>query len=142
MRSILSKLIALALLASPFAALPAAASDEPMAAPIASEWRNPSNSVHIRLDRCGTELCGVVSWASPKAIADAKRGGADQLIGTTLFRNLKPTGNGSWKGKVYVPDIQKTFAGTIRFQGANQMVGQGCVLFGLICKAQTWSRVR
>lgn len=115
---------------------------ETAAAPIASEWRNPSNSVHIRLDRCGGALCGVVTWASPKAIADAKRGGTDQLVGTRLFRNLEPAGTGVWKGKVFVPDIRKTFAGTIEFKDGDKMLGKGCVLFGIVCKSQTWSRVK
>ncbi len=117
-------------------------SGEPVAAPIASEWRNPIDSVQIRLDRCDGALCGTVTWASPKAIADAKRGGTDQLVGTRLFRNLQPAGDGAWKGKVFVPDIRKTFAGTIEFKDGDKMLGKGCVLFGLVCKAQTWSRVK
>jgi len=107
-----------------------------------TEWRNPRNSVHIRALKCGTNLCGTVSWASDKAIADAKRGGATGLIGTQIFRNFKDTGKGSFRGKVYVPDIQQTFSGTITFTDENTMVGKGCVLFGIICKSQTWTRIR
>ena len=114
----------------------------PPEAPIASEWRNPSNSVHVRIDPCGGAICGTVTWASDKAIADARRGGTGQLIGTRLFRDLKPSGNGKWSGKVFVPDIRQTFSGTIQFQGGDKMVGKGCVLFGIVCKSQTWSRVR
>jgi uncharacterized protein (DUF2147 family) len=123
-------------------AFPAVAGSPPDVAPIASEWRNPGNSVHVRIDRCGGAVCGTITWASDKAIADARRGGTDQLIGTRLFRDLKPSGPGKWSGKVFVPDIRQTFSGTIEFQDGNKMVGKGCVLFGIICKAQTWSRVR
>ncbi|MDF2384440.1 DUF2147 domain-containing protein [Nostoc ellipsosporum NOK] len=130
---------ALALSAVPMApALAGSASD----APIASEWRNPGDSVHVRIDQCGAALCGTITWASDKAIADARRGGTEQLVGTHLFRDLKPAGPGKWSGKVFVPDIRQTFSGTIHFQDGDKMVGKGCVLFGVVCKAQTWSRVR
>jgi len=130
-----------ALLLVPAFVAPASAGAPPEA-PIASEWRNPSNSVHVRIDQCGGALCGTITWASDKAIADAKRGGTSQLIGTRLFRDLKPAGNGKWSGKVFVPDIRQTFSGTVQFQNGDKMVGKGCVLFGVICKSQTWSRVR
>ena len=134
------KLLAVALVALPVAA-PAFA-DEAPAPPVATEWRNPSNSVHVRIDKCDGQLCGTVTWASAKAQADARRGGTQNLVGTRLFRDLEPAGAGKWRGKVFVPDIQRTFSGTISFVDPNTMVGKGCVLFGIICKSQTWSRVR
>jgi uncharacterized protein (DUF2147 family) len=138
MKSITAKLLAFALAALPFLSTPAQANN----ALVSTEWRNPGNSVHVRIDRCGAQLCGTVTWASPKAIADARRGGTQNLIGTRLFRDLQPAGDGLFRGKVFVPDIRKTFAGTLSFAGGNTMVGTGCVLFGMICKSQTWSRVR
>jgi uncharacterized protein (DUF2147 family) len=139
MKSVISKLLAVALVALPVAT-PAFA-DEPAAPPIATEWRNPGNSVHVRIDKCDGRLCGTVTWASAKAQADARRGGTENLIGTRLFRDLEPAGSGTWRGKVFVPDIRKTFSGTIRFADPNTMVGKGCVLFGVICKSQTWKRL-
>jgi uncharacterized protein (DUF2147 family) len=138
---ILQALSAAAVLAATFAVTPALAGP-PAAAPIASEWRNPGNSVHVRIDRCDGQLCGTVTWASAKAQADARRGGTDQLVGTHLFRDLQPEGPGKWRGKVFVPDIRKTFSGTLTFADPETMVGKGCVLFGLVCKSQAWSRVR
>ncbi len=140
MKSFVSKLLALMIAATAVAA-PSAA-NERAAPPIASEWANPSNSVHVRIDKCGQTFCGTVTWASPKAIADARRGGTQNLVGTRLFRDLQSAGDGKWKGKVFVPDIRQTFSGTISFAGSDKMVGKGCVLFGVICKSQTWSRVR
>ncbi len=139
MKSLVLKSLALALVALP--AAPPALADEPPAPPIATEWRNPSNSVHVRIDKCDGRLCGTVTWASAKAQADARRGGTPNLIGTRLFRDLEPAGPRQWRGKVFVPDIRKTFSGTIAFSDANTMVGKGCVLFGVICKSQTWKRV-
>lgn len=140
MKPFLATLAAATLAAVPLAT--ASAGDAAPAGLIASEWHNPSNSVHVRIDRCGaTQLCGTVTWASAKAQADARRGGTQNLIGTRLFQGMEPAGAGKWRGKVFVPDIRRTFSGTVAFNGTDKMVGKGCVLFGAICKSQTWSRI-
>lgn len=143
-RRIATGLIGVGLLATPAIAPAAPGGSGGMTAQslAATEWRNPKNSVHIRAEACGDKLCGTISWASDKALADAKRGGDSDLVGTKIFREFKRDDGGTWHGKVYVPDIQKTFAGTINFTDSNTMVGKGCVVFGLICKAQTWTRIR
>ena len=110
-------------------------------------WRNPSNSVRIRAQQCGrgrgrdAGMCGTVVWASPKAKADvAAKGGT--LIGSQLFRDFRQEDDGVWYGDVYVPDIDKTFSGTITLRGRNTLIGEGCLFAGLGCRAQTWTRVR
>jgi uncharacterized protein (DUF2147 family) len=113
----------------------------PLPEGIEGVWANPHNSVHVRYEPCGKgAMCGTVVWASDKAIADAKRGGTDNLIGTRIFRDLYKDGPNRWKGKVFVPDIRKTFAGTVTIEG-DKMVGRGCLLLGVGCKSQTWSRI-
>lgn len=107
-----------------------------------SEWRNPKNTVHIRAQNCGTNLCGTIIWASPKARADAAAEGRPELVGTEILRDFKPEGAKVWRGSVYVPDVRRTFAGTLTFIDADTMVGKGCLLFGLLCKTQTWKRLR
>jgi uncharacterized protein (DUF2147 family) len=108
---------------------------------VAGDWRNAKNTVHIRAYPCGSKVCGVVVWAAPKAEADARRGGTTQLKGTQVFREFVPEGGGSWKGKVYVPDLARTFSGKLRVTADDKLVGKGCVLGGLICKSTTWLRV-
>ena len=132
-------LASLALLVAPVAAW-AGPSIDPGFQP--SEWRNPKNSVHIRAANCGGNLCGTVTWANDKARADAAAAGEPGLIGTQILRDFRPEGARSWRGSVYVPDVRHTFAGTLTFVDPNTMVGKGCVLFGLLCKSQTWTRLR
>jgi uncharacterized protein (DUF2147 family) len=106
-----------------------------------SAWRNPSNSVHIRLTPCGADrMCGTVIWASEKAKADARRGGTDQLVGANLFREFRRVSQDEYKGRVFVPDLNRTFSGQMKLQG-DSMIGKGCVLGGLICKQQVWKRI-
>lgn len=120
--------------------LAATASGKGISALVQSEWRNPSNSVHIRLTPCGGDrMCGTVIWASEKARADARKGGTDKLVGADLFREFRRVGPGQFKGKVFVPDMNRTFSGHMRIEG-DSMIGKGCVL-GIICKSQTWTRI-
>ena len=109
--------------------------------PDVSVWRNPHDSVHIRFEPCGDQMCGTVVWASDKAQADAKKGSTAPLIGTRIFRDFHAVKPNVWRGKVYVPDIAKTFGGTVTIDG-DRMIGKGCLIAGRIgCKSQTWSRV-
>ncbi len=105
-------------------------------------WRNNADSVRIRVARCGQGLCGTVVQASEKAKADAAAGGTDRLIGTQLFHDFRREDDGLWYGQVYVPDIDKTFDGTIEQVDRDTIVGTGCLFANFGCKSQTWRRVR
>ena len=104
-------------------------------------WRNPQDSVHIRLRDCGDALCGTVVWANAKAQADARRGGTDPLVGVDLFRDFRPVKPGVWQGRVFVPDLNKSFSGTLTLVDGDTLVGQGCLIGRIGCKSQTWRRI-
>jgi uncharacterized protein (DUF2147 family) len=104
--------------------------------------RNPSNSVHLRIHPCGKSRCGTVVWANEKAKADSARGGTRNLVGTELFREFKEVSPKVWKGKVFVPDINKVFSGTGTVKDKNTIVARGCLFGSIGCKSQTWTRVR
>lgn len=104
-------------------------------------WKNPSGSVHVRAEPCGERMCGVVVWANDKARADARRGGTAQLIGSPLFRDFQLEKPGVWRGRVFVPDIGKTFSGTITVIDDRTLKGEGCLLGRVGCRSQTWTRL-
>jgi uncharacterized protein (DUF2147 family) len=105
-------------------------------------FRNPSNSVHVRIHPCGKGRCGTVVWANDKAKADSARGGTRNLIGTALFKEFREISPKVWKGKVFVPDLNKVFSGTGTIKDQNTIVARGCLIAGMGCKSQTWTRVR
>ena len=107
-----------------------------------SVWRNPSNSVHVRIHPCGKGRCGTVVWANAKAKAEAARGGTRNLIGTELFRDFREMSPKVWKGKVFVPDLNGTFSGTATIKDQNTLVARGCLIGNFACKSQAWTRVR
>ena len=104
--------------------------------------RNPSNSVHVRIHPCGKTRCGTVVWANEKAKADSARGGTKNLVGTELFKEFSEVSPKVWKGKVFVPDIDKVLTGTGTVKDQNTIVARGCLFAGMGCKSQTWTRVR
>ena len=105
-------------------------------------FRNPQNSVHVRIHPCGKGRCGTVVWANNKAKADSARGGTRNLVGTELFREFREASPKVWKGKVFVPDINKVFTGTGTIKDQNTIVARGCLIAGMGCKSQIWTRVR
>ena len=122
----------------------APAHQEP-AAPVESmlrgEWRNTNDTVHLRVDRCGEGYCGTVIWAIDKARSDAKRGSGKDLIGSELLRDLRPQGEGKWRGKVFIPDINADGTAMVTRVDDSTLLISGCVFLGLACKTQHWWRL-
>lgn len=114
-------------------------------APAASKarivWINPYNTVKVATGDCGRNLCGWVIWASPEAEQEAREGGVAHLVGTELLQNYRSTGPGTWQGRVFVPDMGKTYYSTIKLLNPNALRISGCIWGGLICKSQVWRRV-
>ena len=135
MRKIITGLAALAV-AVTATAVPAAGAPTP----VQGVWRNPKNTVHVKLQPCGATMCGTVVWAAPKAQAKAKAAG-QQLVGAQLFREFKAVSANQWKGRVFVPDLNRTFSGTITAETPTRMVGKGCLIGGFFCKQQTWVKI-
>jgi uncharacterized protein (DUF2147 family) len=112
------------------------------AVPIEGRWQNPKDSVIIDVAPCGVGTwCGKVSWASAKAKADARKGGTERLVGMHLLTGLKPDGEGGWRGRAFLPRRNIHANAMIRTAGAGAMVVKGCLIGGLICKEQRWTRV-
>jgi uncharacterized protein (DUF2147 family) len=104
-------------------------------------WRNPKNTVHVEIKPCGGRVCGYVVWANAKAQADAREGGTPNLIGSQLLREFAPDNNGGWKGKVFVPNRNMTLSGTAKPVTPTSLVARGCLLPGILCKSQVWTRI-
>ena len=109
-------------------------------APIEGRWRNPTGSVTIEVARCGPAWCGTVVAATAEARADAARGGTATLIGTQLLTGLKPAAKGHWKGRLFVPDMNKRTHADIAPAGPDRLKVRGCLVGAMLCKSQLWSR--
>ncbi|MBO9713080.1 DUF2147 domain-containing protein [Sphingomonas sp.] len=105
------------------------------------EWRNTKDTVHLKVEPCGAALCGTVTWAAPKQREDAKKGTGKDLVGSRLLTGLKRGGDGDWRGKVFVPDINTNASATVKQLSQVQILITGCTMLGLVCKSQHWHRI-
>jgi uncharacterized protein (DUF2147 family) len=117
-----------------------AQSVEPAETSLEGLWRNPSGSVIISISPCDESICGRVQWASEKAMADARKGGTDPLVGTEVLSDITPRGEGRWKARLFVPDLNKTSKAELRILEIGQLKVTGCLVGHVVCKSQIWGR--
>ncbi len=104
-------------------------------------WLSPHDNVAVRTGPCGDRLCGWIVWADREAQADARDGGTPRLVGTELLEDYRAEGKGQWRGTVFVPDLGRRFSSQISQLSPGQLKVKGCILGGLICKSQLWTRI-
>ncbi|MDR9395726.1 DUF2147 domain-containing protein [Roseovarius sp. SYSU LYC5161] len=93
--------------------------------------------LHVALYSCGSSICGVIKQAFDGAgdLSD----GYDHL-GKRMIWDMTPIGGGVYEsGRIWAPDRDKTYKSNMTLDG-NRLEVEGCVL--VICRAQTWTRVR
>jgi uncharacterized protein (DUF2147 family) len=130
------------------AAMPAFAADP------TGTWYTESRDAQVRIANCGGALCGTLVWLQEpndpasgrpkmdKNNPDPNRQG-HPLIGTQIMLGLRPSGTPEqWSGDLYNADDGRTYSGSFTLTGASTAELKGCVLGGLICKAQTWTRAK
>ena len=108
---------------------------------IEGQWTNYKRNVVVQVERCGPAYCGRVVQASAKAQEKARKGGTPKLVGTEILTGLKPIGDGRYRGKAFVPKRNIHATATVRQLSANVMQVSGCVLGGLLCDNEKWTRV-
>jgi uncharacterized protein (DUF2147 family) len=108
---------------------------------IEGQWRNAKGSVVVKVDQCGEAWCATVVDASAKAKASARRGGTPQLVGTQILSGVRPTGSGLYRGRAFDPKRNLRAAATIRFVNDTTIVIKGCLVSGIICKEQRWTKI-
>lgn len=107
---------------------------------IKGRWINPAESVVIAVAPCGEHQCGTVEWASDEAREDARKG-TDQLVGEQLLSKVRPTSDGRWQGRLFVPDVNRHVHAKIELIDSNRLKVSGCAIGKSLCKSQVWSRL-
>ena len=123
-------------------AIAAASSVDPArdGASIDGNWTSPSGNVVVTIAPCEAAMCGRVSWASDRAKADARRAGTDPLIGAELLTGFTATRNGRWKGRLFVPDLNRRSRAELRLVDPDRIKISGCMVGRILCKSQLWTR--
>lgn len=92
--------------------------------PIEGNWKTKSGET-AAIGGCGGGFCITLKTGEY----------AGRQIG-----KMSPIGDGQYEGSITKPSSGKTYSGKASLSG-NSMKLKGCVLGGLICESQTWSRL-
>jgi uncharacterized protein (DUF2147 family) len=121
-----------------------------LAAPVLAQGQDPSGTylsesgdTRVRIARCGGAYCGtiVAVRGETKDVNNPDAGLRSRgLVGVQMISNIRPSGDG-FEGSLYNYKDGRTYSGRMNFSGGNAMQLSGCVLGGLICRTQTWTRV-
>ncbi len=140
MRTVFARAVAMAAVAVAVAGAPASAAMRTDA--VIGRWSNPKGTLAVQTGPCADGgLCGRIVWASAQALADARDAGVSNLVGTQLLQGYRPAGRGGWAGRVYVPDMGRSFSSRIRQTSSGTLAISGCLVGGFLCKSQVWHRV-
>lgn len=105
-------------------------------------YLSESGETRVRIARCGQAYCGTIVSVQGDA-KDANNPDPNQrgrsLVGVQMISNITPSGDG-FTGQLYNYKDGKTYSGKMSFQGKAMQLS-GCVLGGLICRSQTWTKV-
>ncbi len=114
-------------------------------------WFTGDKKGKVKIVNCGGAICGTLHWlAEPidpqthqpktdKNNKDASKQGRP-LLGIPIVLSMKPSGGDKWEGQVYNAEDGGIYTGSFTMTGANSAELKGCVMGGLICKGQSWTR--
>jgi uncharacterized protein (DUF2147 family) len=108
------------------------------------EWLVEEGSARIRIEPCNDTLWGVISWVREPGYDrqnpdPAKRG--RPIVGVPILRNMKPVKPNQWEGEIYNAKNGKMYSASITLVREDALKVEGCVLGGLFCGGETWTRV-
>ncbi|MFT0860432.1 DUF2147 domain-containing protein [Ancylobacter sp. G4_0304] len=112
---------------------------------IEGTWLSQSGDTQVRIAPCGGSPCGTIMWLK-EPLPDsnnpdpAKRGRA--LIGVQMISGLSPAEGDRWNGQLYNFETGKTYSGSLEPIGNDKLKLSGCVLGGMLCRNQVWTRVK
>jgi uncharacterized protein (DUF2147 family) len=116
-----------------------------LAAEPTGEWRVANGAANIRIDDCDGALWGIISWEKEPGIDSHNPDPAERsrpTLGLPILRSMRPTKPGLWEGEVYNAVNGKTYSSRISLTAPDVLRIEGCVLGGLICGGENWTRVK
>ena len=115
-------------------------------------WLTGDKKGKVKIVNCAGALCGTLVWIQEPNDPDTHRPKTDKhkvdaskserpLLGIPIVLSMKPSGTpDKWDGQVYNAEDGNTYSGSFAMTGTNSAALKGCVMGGLICKTQTWTR--
>ncbi|MEM7441668.1 MAG: DUF2147 domain-containing protein [Pseudomonadota bacterium] len=108
-------------------------------------WKSEPNDeggyIHVEIGACADDaakVCGKILEAF-SANPDAP---PPEWLGKNIIEDMVADGSSAWEdGTIWAPDDDETYSSTMELNG-DVLTVSGCVLGGLICRGQDWTRVQ
>lgn len=110
-----------------------------MAADVFGVWKSePSDEgayIHVEIKECGDKVCGTI-------LKQFNSTSGRNVEGKSIIWDMVPDGTDKWDdGTIWAPDDDETYSSKMELNGDVLRVS-GCVMGGLICRGQDWTRVK
>ena len=117
-------------------------------------WLTEDGRARVRVEKCPQDrslICGTVVWlrdplnerGQPRTDIHnpdpSKR--SRPAIGMAILLGLRPGSEGRYEGEIYNSENGKKYDASVGVRSANALEVKGCVMGGLFCGGQTWTRV-
>ena len=113
-----------------------------LAAEPIGEWLVTDGYAHIRVEKCGDQYWGVVSWEKEAGTDTNNPDPAKRnrpTLGMPVLLGMKATQSNRWDGQIYNSENGKTYTGNISLSSPDVLRVEGCLL--IFCGGQDWTRV-
>jgi uncharacterized protein (DUF2147 family) len=93
------------------------------------DWQTEGKKGLVRVEKCGTALCGYVL----NPASDAK--------GESVLINMKPKSETAWTGNIFSRNSGNTYYATMAMKGPNTLRVEACVVGRFFCSGNDWTRI-
>lgn len=107
---------------------------EASAAEITGTYVRPSTGTQVEFYDCGGKVCGKIV-----AVKDKSK---EKTVGTVILKGATRSSNNTFKGELLNTEDGKTYNGVLTVVSAKEIKLEGCVLGGIICKGENWTKVK
>jgi uncharacterized protein (DUF2147 family) len=124
-----------------------------LAADISGVWLTDTGDAHVRIAKCGANMCGTIVWlrepndpATGRPRTDVNNPDAARrahpMMGIEVAIGFHPADNegAKYAGTFYNAKDGKTYRGSIAPSGPDKLDVEGCLL--MFCQSQVWTRVK
>jgi uncharacterized protein (DUF2147 family) len=96
-------------------------------------WQRDDGIARVKVASCGSVICMTNTFIRPDV--------TDEKVGERLEFDIKGAGGAALTGTVRDPKTGKSYSAEVTVAGET-MTTRGCILGGVICKGQSWTRIR
>lgn len=104
------------------------------AADISGTYVRPSTGTQVEFYDCGGKVCGKIVAVKDKA--------KEKTIGTVILKGATRSDDKTFKGELLNTEDNKTYNGVLTVVSAKEIKLEGCVLGGIVCKGENWTKVK